>query len=111
MIGYYFDEHMKRDVASELIRRGYNVIMAVDSGMIGKDDDSEHLPFATQKQLVLVTFDKPFASRTRLRNDFFGLICLSNTLQRDVGRTIEVLVEFAELFDERRDAGKVYWLR
>jgi predicted nuclease of predicted toxin-antitoxin system len=61
--GFYFDEHMNRAVADALIQRGYSVVMAVDVDMEGKDD-SEHLSYATAHNLVLVTFDHPFAHRT-----------------------------------------------
>ena len=39
MIGLYFDEHMNRAVANALVERGIQVVMAVDVGMEGKDDD------------------------------------------------------------------------
>ena len=69
MIGFYFDEHMPRAVANALIQKGYHVVMAVDVGMEGKDDDTEHLPYATQSNLVILTFDHPFAGRTVSRSD------------------------------------------
>lgn len=40
-IKFYFDEHMPRAVEKGLVERGYEVIMAVDVGMIQKDDDDE----------------------------------------------------------------------
>jgi hypothetical protein len=49
-IKFYFDEHMPRPVARALVERGVEVIMAIDSEMVGKDDDSEHLPFATENK-------------------------------------------------------------
>jgi len=56
--GYYFDEHMDR----ALIERGITVLMAVDVKMEGKTDE-EHLGYATQNGLIMVTFDHPFASQ------------------------------------------------
>ncbi len=53
MSGYYFDEHMDRAIAKALMQKGILVIMAVDVGMRGKDDDTEHLPYAAANDLVL----------------------------------------------------------
>ncbi|MCA0456043.1 MAG: DUF5615 family PIN-like protein [Chloroflexi bacterium] len=110
MVGFYFDEHMNRAAADSLIKQGYEVVMAVDVGMEGKDDDTEHLPYATKHQLIIVTFDHPFAGRTMSRNDYLGLICLAYSVRENVGRTVEVLAEFAQLYDPIRDKGQVFWL-
>jgi predicted nuclease of predicted toxin-antitoxin system len=110
-IGFYFDEHIRRVIATTLCERGYRAVMAVDAGMTGKDDDTEHLPYATANRLLLVTMDKPFATRTLYRTDYLGLICLTKDLHDDIGRTITLLADFLELFDEERDAGQVHWLR
>jgi predicted nuclease of predicted toxin-antitoxin system len=111
MIGFYFDEHMNRAVADALTQRGYTVVMAVDVEMKAKDDDTEHLPYATQHGLVMVTFDHPFAVRTMARSDHVGLICLAYAMREDIGRMVEVLAEFADLFDPQNDSGQVFWLR
>ncbi|MDX2075287.1 MAG: DUF5615 family PIN-like protein [bacterium] len=110
-IGFYFDEHMRRVIANALIEQGYRAIMAVDIGMTGKDDDTEHLPYATTNRLLLVTMDKPFATRTLYRTNYLGLICLSKDLHDNIGGAIKALADFIELFDEERDAGQVHWLR
>lgn len=110
MNGFYFDEHMRWSVVRALREQRYYVVRAVDVGMEGKDDDTEHLPYATQNNLVMVTFDRPFAGRTMLRSDFIGLICLREDIRSDVGKIIEELITFAELFDPLKDSGQVYWL-
>ncbi|MDX1990783.1 MAG: DUF5615 family PIN-like protein [bacterium] len=109
-IRFYFDEHMQRPVAKALIQKGIEVIRAVDVGMEAKDDDREHLPYATKNQLVLVTFDRPFAGRTMSRNDHAGLICLSEKIRNDIGEIIRALTEFAELYDMDDVKGQVFWL-
>jgi hypothetical protein len=108
MIGLYFDEHMNRKVADTLETEGIPTIMAVDVGMTGKTDE-EHLAYATERQLIMVTFDHPFAGRTQTRSDFFGLFCLPYRYQRDIGGTIALLSEFAQLFDPDRDRGVVIY--
>ncbi|MBI5957210.1 MAG: DUF5615 family PIN-like protein [Chloroflexi bacterium] len=110
MTGFYFDEHMNRVVADALILRGYHVVMAVDVGMEGKDDDTEHLVFAAKNDLVMVSFDHPFAVRTLVRADHAGLICLSYSIRENIGRMIDVLIEFAQLYEPERDSGQVFWL-
>ena len=110
MIGFYFDEHMNRAVADALIKRGLTVVMAVDVDMMGRDDDSGHLPYASEHNLVMVTFDHPFAGRTMSRTDHPGLICLAYSVRENIGRIVEILIEFAELYDSDRDAGQVFWL-
>jgi predicted nuclease of predicted toxin-antitoxin system len=106
----YFDENMSRIIADALTKRGHPATMAVDVGMEGKPDE-EHLAFATQQSVVMVTFDRPFAGRAQLRSDFYGLFCLDSELQNDPGRAIELLTEYAELFNPPKDTGQVFWLK
>lgn len=75
---------MRRTVAKGLLTQGIDVIMAVDVQMIDKDDDSEHLPYATENGRVLVTQDRPFAGRSASRTDHTGVICWTGA-QDDVG--------------------------
>ncbi|MCL4255545.1 MAG: DUF5615 family PIN-like protein [Anaerolineae bacterium] len=110
-IGLYFDEHISKVVYKALLERGYRIIRAVDVGMTGKDDDTEHLPYTTQNRLIMVTFDHPFATRTMQRNDFLGMVCLTRDIRDNHGHIITLLAEFLDLFDETRDAGQVHWLR
>lgn len=71
---FYFDEMMARPAANELIKRGYTVTMAVDVGMTAQKD-SEHLRYATENNMVIVTEDRPFAGLTAKLTDHHGLIC------------------------------------
>ena len=109
MTRFYFDEHMNRAVADTLTERGYEIIMAVDVGMEGKDDDT-HLAYAIQHNLVTVTFDHPFAGRTMSRTDHPGMICLAYSIRENIGRMVEVLAEFSDLYDPESDTGQVFWL-
>jgi predicted nuclease of predicted toxin-antitoxin system len=109
-IKFYFDEMMSRPVAEGLKKHGYEVIMAVDAGMVEKDDDTEHLPFAAQNQAVMVTLDKPFAGRAMQRTDHAGLICWTGS-QDDIGGVIRALSELAETHTLEDAAGSVFWLR
>jgi len=108
-ISFYFDEMMSREATEQVIKRGQDVMMAVDVGMVQKDDDTEHLPYAKNHSRVLVTFDLPFAGRTLAKTDHAGLICLT-CKQDDVGYIVRVLTEFAELYTPDDATGQVFWL-
>lgn len=107
---FYFDEHMRHSIARGLIERGYEVVMAIEVGMTEKDDDAEHLPFATESGMVMVTFDHPFAGRTAKRIDHAGLICLAERLRDDIGGQIRVLAEFSDTHTPQTAARQVFWL-
>jgi predicted nuclease of predicted toxin-antitoxin system len=110
-IRFYFDEHMPRTIAENLIQRGVEVILAVDVGMSQKNDDTEHLPYAKENGLVMVTFDRPFAGRAAQRTDHAGLICLSESLRHDIGGQIRILSVFAASHASETIDGLVFWLK
>jgi predicted nuclease of predicted toxin-antitoxin system len=109
-IKFYFDEHMPRAVEQGVVEHGYEVVMAVEVDMIGKDDDTEHLPFAAEKGAVVVTRDLAFAGRAAKRSDHAGLICWTGA-QNDFGGMIRALAEFAESYTSEEVAGHVFWLK
>ena len=109
-VKFYFDEMMSRPVAQGVAQRGISVIMAIDSDMIGKDDDTEHLPFATENEAALVTLDRAFAGRAAKRSDHAGVICWTGT-QDDIGGMIRALSEFGENHAPNDVSGQVFWLR
>ena len=110
IIKFYFDEHIPRTVAKALIAQEIDVIMAIDSEMIGKDDDTEHLPFAVQLQAVVVTRDFPFAGRTAKHTNHSGLICWTGA-QDDIGGMVHALSQFAENHSAEQVLGQVFWLK
>lgn len=106
---FYFDEMMPRPAANELIKRDYEVVMAIDVGMTAQKD-AEHLRYATEHNLIVVTEDRPFAGLTVKRNDHSGLICWMGK-QGAIGPLVLALVEFAENHSAEEAAGKVFWLK
>ncbi len=110
MIKFYFDEMMSRLVAEALQKRGIEVTMAYDAGMIDKDDDLDHLPYATKHGLVLVTMDKPFAGRTLARTDHAGLVCWTGE-QNQFGNQITALAEFSISHSPEDVVAQVFWLK
>lgn len=109
-ISYYFDEHMSRKVAEQLQARGFTVVMAVDEGMVQKDDLTEHLAFATERSLVMVTCDRPFANRAMSKTDHAGLICWTGIFD-DFGGQTRLLSEFAERYTIEEVKGQVFWIK
>ena len=109
-ISYYFDEMMPRKVADQLVERGYSVTMAVDVGMVEKDDLDEHLIYATEHQLVLVTFDRPFSTKAMAKDNHAGVICWTGT-QNDFGGQIIRFAEFADQHTVENVIGKVFWIK
>lgn len=110
MLRYYFDEHMPHAVERGLIARGIEVLMAINLDMEGKDDDTEHLALATEKEAVTVTRDFPFAGRTAKRDDHAGLLCWTGA-QNDFGGMIHALAEFAEKHSPEDVKGQVFWIK
>lgn len=110
MIAFYFDEMMSRPVAKGLIDRGYVVVMAIDVGMVDKDDDTEHLPYATEHNLVMVTMDREFAGRTQGRTDHAGLVCWTGA-QNNFGEQIRSLSAFAGSHTPEQTEGQVFWVK
>ncbi len=109
-IKFYFDEHMPRSVAREVEKCGYEVIMAIDVEMVGKDDDAEHLPFAKENNAIIFTRDYPFAGRTAKHTDHAGLICWTGR-DDDYGGMVRKLNEFAEKYTPEDVAGQVFWIK
>ena len=109
-IRFYFDEHMPCAVEQGVVERGYEVIMAVEVDMTGKDDDTEHLPFAAEKGAVVVTRALAFAGRAVKRTDHAGVIRWTGA-QNDFGGMIRALTEFAGSHTPEEVAGNVFWVK
>jgi predicted nuclease of predicted toxin-antitoxin system len=106
---FYFDEMMPRPVANELIKRGFDVIMAVDVEMTGKDDP-EHLKYATEQGRVLVTQDRGFAGRSSKQTNHAGVICWIGTAD-DFGGQIRAFSAFGEQYEPEQVSGQTFWLK
>ncbi len=107
-LNFYFDEMMPHSVADQLTQAGIAVTLAVEVGMMGKDDLTEHLPYATQHNLVLVTLDRPFAGRASYVFDHGGLICWTGD-SRDFGGMVCCLSAFAGQYTPETVRGQVFW--
>lgn len=106
-ISFYFDEMMPNAVAKGLAERGYQVVMAVHVGMEKKDDLLEHLPYARQNEMVIVTCDHPFAGRVAKMSNHAGVTGAPD----DIGGMISNLQRFCENHDANSMAGMVFWIK
>jgi hypothetical protein len=105
---FYFDEMMSREAAKQLTNRGRKIVMAVDVEMVEKDHLTEHLPYATEQGLVLVTFDRFFAGRASKTTDHAGILCLTIS-QDDIGGIVRAITEFAERYSPDEVVRQVFW--
>lgn len=106
---FYFDGMLARLVANELTKMGYEVVMAVDVEIMEKED-SQHLHYATEHNLVLVALDRPFAGVTSKHTDHSGLVCWIEN-QSDFSGQIRALSAFAAQHTPEEVAGHVVWLK
>lgn len=108
-VQFYFDEHMPRVVANQLIKRGIRVVLAAEANMLDKDDDSEHLPYALSIEAVLVTRDFPFANRAgQITNA--GVVCWTGQ-QDDIGGMVKALSAFVEAHTSESVQNRVFWIK
>jgi predicted nuclease of predicted toxin-antitoxin system len=109
-IEFYFDEMMSRDGVKGLAAHGTLAIMAVDVEMTEKDDLTEHLAFATARNAVLVTHDRPFATRALSVANHAGLVCWTGD-QDDFGGMVRQLRKFAQEYTAEQVVNRVFWLK
>lgn len=107
---FYFDEHIPRKVAERVRQSGHTVIMAVDVGMIAKDDDKDHLIYATKNACIVFTHDRAFAGRNQSNLNHAGLICWTGK-DNDFGGMIAALITFAEVHTHDDAQGQIFWVR
>lgn len=108
-IRFYFDEMMSRDTEKALNAKGISVTMANDVEMTSKKDH-QHLKYAHEHQLVLVTLDKKFAGLAEKHQNHSGVICWTNAFQNP-GRQIKALEAFAKEYTAEQVAGNVYRMK
>ena len=109
-IAFYADEHISYAVIKAIRAQNITITHAGEAGMLAKDDDTDHLPFAATLGAVLVTRDKPFAGRASGRTDHAGLICWTGE-QTDIGGIVQALAAFAERYTPDEVYGRVFWLK
>ncbi|HET7087636.1 MAG TPA: DUF5615 family PIN-like protein [Anaerolineae bacterium] len=99
-IQVYTDEHVAPVLATLLRQRGYVAQSAQEAGMLGRDDE-EHLAYATQNNMAILTFNgKDFDRLARewvaVGREHAGIV-ISPQLSRD--RMGELLHSLIRLLD------------
>ncbi len=59
---FYTDTHIAKQIAIQLRQHGIDVIRCEEVNM-AEAEDEQHLLYATQEGLILITFDKGFRDR------------------------------------------------
>lgn len=72
-ISLYLDENLTPKIATQLQRRGINVVTVRDLGLLG-DTDENHLARATRMGYVLVTSDTDFLKMVAGGVDHAGIV-------------------------------------
>lgn len=96
---FYFDTHIPKQVALQLRSRGVEVVRCEEVGMQDASD-YEHLTYATEHELTLVSIDKDFHRHYKewSENDkpHTGIISVSSALQgkRAIGKLMTALHDF-----------------
>jgi predicted nuclease of predicted toxin-antitoxin system len=107
MLSYYFDHHVKRDIADGLRRRGIDVVTAFEDGAVDWEDE-RLLERANQLGRVLFTLDDDFltiAGRWQHTGREFAGIVFAEQVRITVGQCVNDLDLMARVFepDEMRN--------
>lgn len=96
MLRYFFDEHLDRAIAEQLVARGIDVLTAQGSGRAGKKiPDVEQLSFAALQNRVVVTEDRDFVRLASSQLPHAGIILLQRSLS--IGGYVEYLELMARI--------------
>ena len=89
-IRFHFDENVDPAIADGLRRRGVDVTLPSDVGLIGAGDD-EHLAFAVAEQRAIVTHDDDFLALAQRGAAHCGIAyCHMNS--RSIGQILRGLL-------------------
>ncbi|TQQ81389.1 DUF5615 family PIN-like protein [Halonotius roseus] len=92
--GFFLDENVGREVATQLTQRGYHADLVIDVLEPGVADHSEILPYAREHGLIVVTKDcSDFSALPPSEHE--GLILVANHAHSpvDLAAAIDTLVD------------------
>ena len=89
-IRFHLDENVHRALAEGLRRRGVDVTLPIDVGLIGASDE-EHLAFAREQDRVLVTHDDDFLRLHRQGISHAGIV-YGPPQSRSMGEALSLLL-------------------
>jgi predicted nuclease of predicted toxin-antitoxin system len=96
-IRFHCDENIDPAIADGLRRRGIEVTMPADVGLVGASDD-DHLTFAAREQRVIVTHDEDFLALAHSGVAHCGLACC-HTQSRSIGQILGALLLIYDCLD------------
>jgi uncharacterized protein with PIN domain len=72
-VKYYTDEHVAISVATGMRARGVHVLTCQEANML-KASDEEHLMFAREQKMVIITQDRDFLKLDSVGFDHAGIV-------------------------------------
>jgi predicted nuclease of predicted toxin-antitoxin system len=102
-IRFHFDENVDPAIADGLRRRGVDVTVPSDVGLVGASDD-KHLAFAIAEQRVILTHDDDFLPVSRRGTPHCGIV-YCHMQSRSIGQIIGGLLLICDCLtpEEMRD--------
>ena len=89
-IRFHCDENVDPAVADGLRRRGVDVTLPAEVGLVGASD-ADHLAFALREQRVVVTHDEDFLAHAKAGESHSG-IAYCHIQSRSIGQMIATLM-------------------
>jgi len=110
---FLFDVHLSKEAARQLLRRGVDVVHAVDLGM--KDaPDEQILVYATDNRRVLVSCDDDFElyhiQRQQIEREHAGIVIFDmEDICKHIGRIVKEVEFLAQAADYEIDLYNQLW--
>ena len=102
-IRFYTDTHIPKQVAIQLREKGVDVIRCEDVGL-AEADDEEHLEYAAEHGLALITKDFGFRSRhfrwMEESKKHSGIFYCNDRNNSAIGKIVKECLLYVELIDE-----------
>jgi predicted nuclease of predicted toxin-antitoxin system len=108
VLRFHLDESVSRAVAEGLRRRGIDVTVPADVGLLGAAD-IEHLHFANATDRVLVSHDRHFPGLASRGANHAG-IAYGHQAARTVGEIVRHLALMADCLEPDEIAGRIEYL-
>jgi predicted nuclease of predicted toxin-antitoxin system len=108
ILKFYTDTHIDKQVAVQLRQKGVDVVRCEELGM-AEADDVEHLAYASEHELSLLTKDADFRDLyfewLAAERKHFGIFFCSERQTASIGKLVNSCFEYYELVES--GAGKI----
>lgn len=106
-IRYVTDEHVPAAIARGLRKRGVDVLMVSEAGLLGTED-GDLLTFVRGKQRVIVTQDRDFLQLAAQEANHSGVVYAPQ--ERSIGEMVRMLDLLFQVSDAEEMEGRVEYL-